>query len=179
MRFPLLLGAALLTLAACGGQPDASTSPAGSSAASSSALGAPGAPASASGLTPAQLENGIGPISTVAVGDDVDAALAARGAELFNMKCSACHKMDERYVGPPLRDVTVRRKPAYVMNMMLNPAEMIQKHPEAKALLGQYMTQMPDQQLTQEDARALLEFLRQAAHEREEAGEAGEVEGDG
>ncbi|MEX1054621.1 MAG: c-type cytochrome, partial [Rhodothermales bacterium] len=72
----------------------------------------------------------------------------------------ACHKMDERYVGPALGDVTERRAPAYIMNMMLNPEEMIQKHPEVKALLAQYLTPMPNQQLTEADARAVLEYLR-------------------
>ena len=34
------------------------------------------------------------------------------------------------------------------------------RHPEAKKLLGEYMTQMPNQQLTPRDARAIVEYLR-------------------
>ncbi|RMH60760.1 MAG: cytochrome c [Bacteroidetes bacterium] len=91
---------------------------------------------------------------------EIDAALAAQGEAVFNMKCAACHKMDQRYVGPPLGDVLARRSPAYVMNMMLNPEEMLQKHPAARELLAQYMTPMPNQTLTHDEARAILEFLR-------------------
>jgi cytochrome c len=114
----------------------------------------------AGGLSEAQLENGIGPIESVSLGQTIDDALAARGQEIFTTKCAACHKMGERYVGPPLGDVLSRRTPEYAMNMMLNPDEMIQKHPEARALLAQYATPMPDQNLTEEDARAVLEYLR-------------------
>jgi hypothetical protein len=68
--------------------------------------------------------------------------------------------MDERYVGPPLRDVLRRRSATFVMNMILDPEAMYTRHPEVKQLLGEYMTQMPDQQLTPEDARAVVEYLR-------------------
>jgi len=95
----------------------------------------------------------------------VDDELVKAGEAIFTMKCTACHRLDERYVGPPLRDVTVRRKPTYVMNMMLNPSEMVQRHPVARELLGQYYTPMPAQDLTEADARALLEYLRNAAAE--------------
>jgi hypothetical protein len=46
------------------------------------------------------------------------------------------------------------------MNMILNTDEMVARHPEVKKLLAQYYTPMPDQQLTDEDARAALEYLR-------------------
>ena len=45
------------------------------------------------------------------------------------------------------------------MNMMLNPTGMTQQDPVAKALLGEYMTQM-SVSVSQEDARALLEYFR-------------------
>jgi cytochrome c len=76
------------------------------------------------------------------------------------MKCSACHQLDDRYVGPPLRDIVEQRSPEYVMNMMLNPAEMLQRHPTARQLLAEYYTPMPSQDLSADDARALLEYLR-------------------
>jgi cytochrome c551/c552 len=117
------------------------------------------APKDASGLTQDQLENGIGPIRSVTL-NDIDSALAEKGKELFAVKCSACHKMGERYVGPALADVTERRTGAYIMNMILNPEEMIQTHPEAKALFAKFMTPMANQNLTEDEARAVLEFLR-------------------
>ena len=116
---------------------------------------------SGSELTADELENGLGPIREVELTDGViDADLAATGQEIFVLKCSACHKMDERYVGPALGDVTDRRSGPYVMNMILNPAEMIERHPEARKLLGEYYTPMAFQDVTEQDARALLEYLR-------------------
>jgi len=107
-------------------------------------------------------EHGIGPIDPFEL-PALDETLAAQGETVFTTNCSACHKMTERYVGPALGDVTTRRSPAYVMNMILNPEEMVQKHPEGKALLAQFMTPMPNQHLTEDQARAVLEFLRTQA----------------
>jgi cytochrome c551/c552 len=113
------------------------------------------------GLTAFQEEHGIGPMTTpVAVAASVDKALAASGAKLFEQKCSACHKMDERYVGPPLGDVTKRRTPTFVMNMMLNPQEMVQKHPTSKKLLAEFLVPMPNLSLSPGEARQVLEYLR-------------------
>ena len=139
----------LLGFAACGGSetpPDNTT----------------GTPAATGqdGLSQEQLENGIGPIRQVNLADDVDAALAAQGEAVFTIKCSACHKFDEAFTGPPLGQVLSQRTPEFVMNMMLNPDEMVQRHPEVKALLGQYFIPMPNQNLTEDDARAVLEYLR-------------------
>lgn len=115
------------------------------------------------GLTDFQMENGIGPItSEVRIGSDVDEKLAQTGSELFETKCSACHKLDERYVGPPLRMVTEKRTSTYIMNMILDPEGMVKKHPEARKMLAQYMTPMTNQNVSEEQARALLEYLREA-----------------
>ena len=103
---------------------------------------------------------GVGPIKKVEL-QPIDSALAAKGQALFQTKCSACHKLDERYVGPPLAGVTKRRTPEWVMNMIMNPQEMTQKDPAAQELLGEYLTQMASLNLTEPEARSLLEFLRQ------------------
>lgn len=104
---------------------------------------------------------GIGPVTTVEVGASVDEAMAAEGEKLFEAKCTACHKVtDEKYVGPGLKGVTTRRKPEWIMNMILNPNEMTQKDPTARELLATHLTQMTNQNVSQEDARKLLEYLR-------------------
>lgn len=121
-----------------------------------------GAAAPSDGLSAQELENGIGPVSSVTLGA-IDAALAEEGEAAFTMKCSACHKFDQRYVGPPLGGVLDRRTPVYVMNMMLNPDEMVKRHPEARAMLAEYMTPMPNQNLNRDEARAILEYFRQVA----------------
>ena len=150
----VLLGFLVAFVTACG---EAETPPDGS------ADRAPAASAGTDGgdLSQDELENGIGPIRQVTL-DALDPELAERGEGIFTTKCSACHKMDERYVGPALGGVLDRRSPAFVMNMILNPDEMVARHPEVKAMLAQYYTPMPNQQLTEDEARAVLEYLRQA-----------------
>ncbi|EKD41544.1 MAG: cytochrome c [uncultured bacterium] len=69
--------------------------------------------------------------------------------------------MGERYVGPNLVGVTTRRKPEWVMNMILNPVEMTQKDPVANDLLATYLTQMTFQNVTQDEVRLIYEFFRQ------------------
>ncbi|GIX41145.1 MAG: hypothetical protein KatS3mg129_0878 [Leptospiraceae bacterium] len=103
---------------------------------------------------------GVGPIQSKIELGPVDDALAQKGEKLFNEKCTACHKIEERYVGPAIKGVTVRRTPEWIMNMILNPMEMTQKDPQAKELLAQYLTQMTNQNVSQEDARAILEYFR-------------------
>jgi hypothetical protein len=153
-----LLGAALGlgSLAGCGGGggEEGGSSPAGAGASTASGP-------SSGALSEEQLRDGIGPITKVELGA-IDPARVTRGGEIFALKCAACHKLDERYVGPPLRDVTDRRTPEFILNMMLNSWEMTQKHPTVKEMLAQYYTPMPNQGLTEEDARALLDYLRQA-----------------
>lgn len=91
---------------------------------------------------------------------EVDAALAAEGEEIFTLQCTTCHKMGERYVGPALDDVMDRRAPEWVMNMILAPDIMVASDPDAQALLGEFAVPMTNQNLTEEQARALVEYLR-------------------
>jgi mono/diheme cytochrome c family protein len=144
-----LLPTLLLLLAACGGGGDQPAPPQG------------GAAAAGGDLTAFQLEHGIGPITEpISLPGGADGAMAAAGEAVFETKCSACHKMGEKYVGPALGEVTTRRSPAFIMNMMLNPQEMIERHPVVKQLVAEAMSFMPNQGLTQDEARQVLEYLR-------------------
>lgn len=116
--------------------------------------------ASPSGLTPFEVQHGIGPLKTEVALAAPSQELADKGKAIFDSKCAACHKLDSRYVGPQLGDVLDRRSPTYVMNMILNPQEMAQRHPEGKKLLAEYLTVMPFQNVSQDDAAALVEYLR-------------------
>ena len=104
-------------------------------------------------------DKGIGPISSITLGE-LDDAMAATGKEVFKTKCSACHKMSKRFVGPPLAGITERRTPEWIMNMILNPEEMVQKNPAAKQLLAEYLSPMANQSLTEDEARQILEYFR-------------------
>ncbi len=121
----------------------------------------------ANGLTPFEAENGFGPMKKKLALAAIDPELSKKGLEIFETKCLACHKMDERYVGPPLRGVTKRRTPEYILNFIMNPEENLQKHPEAKKLLGEYFTPMPNQSLSEDDAKALLDYFRQMVSEKQ------------
>lgn len=105
-------------------------------------------------------ELGIGPVKKVELSPNIDAALSETGKSIFDNKCVACHKLDDKLVGPPLHGVTKKRKPEWIMNMILNPEQMTKENLEAKKLFGQYLTQMTFQNVTEQDARAILEYLR-------------------
>ena len=76
-------------------------------------------------------------------------------------KCSSCHKTtDEKLVGPGWKGVTTRRTPEWIMNFITNTDEMINKDPAAQAQLEICLVRMPNQSLSDDDARHLLEFMR-------------------
>ena len=106
------------------------------------------------------MDNGIGPIKEKLKLGPLDKVMAEKGKELFKTKCESCHKLDKRLVGPAQRDVVERRSPEYIMNMILNPDEMLNKHPEAKKMLAIYMTRMTFQNVSREQARDILEYFR-------------------
>lgn len=112
------------------------------------------------GLTEFEMEHGIGPITEVVELGELNREMAEEGKEIFRAKCSACHKPTERYIGPAPEGVLDRRSPAYVMNMIMNPDEMTKKHPEAKKLMQEYMSPMPFQNVSEEQARAIVEYFR-------------------
>lgn len=108
-----------------------------------------------------ELPKGIGPIQELTVPDEIDPVLVAEGEATFTTYCSACHKIEERYVGPALAGVTIRRSPEWIMNMILNTNEMIFQDETAYELLAEYMTPMAQLPLTEEQVRGILEYFRQ------------------
>lgn len=116
----------------------------------------------AKSATPIDLNNtGIGPIKDFAFKTDIDQNLVKIGATVFKQKCTACHKIDAKLIGPAMKGIYERRHPAWVMNLLLNPTEMLQKDPIAKALLAEYNNiLMINQNLNEEEAKAIAEYLR-------------------
>ena len=104
-------------------------------------------------------DKGIGPIKSIELGE-IDEVMVARGKNVFESKCSACHKFAEKYVGPSMAGITERRKPEWIMNMILNPEEMIDKDPVARELLEIHLTKMTFQDVTEDQARNILEYFR-------------------
>jgi len=126
---------------------------------------APGKAAAPTSLAEAEANykdyKGVGPVSSLELADAIDEAMATKGKEVFDMKCVACHKTEEKFIGPAPKGILDRRTPEWVMNMVLNPEEMVQKDPIAKFLLIEYnLAPMANQSLTEEEARAVLEYFR-------------------
>ncbi|MFL1011061.1 c-type cytochrome [Flavisericum labens] len=104
---------------------------------------------------------GIGPITSLSLNSEIDQQLVSHGADVFKKMCTACHRPDKKFIGPSPIGVLERRSPEWVMNMILNPEEMVQKDPLAKALLIEFNgSPMANQNLSEEDARAVLEYFR-------------------
>lgn len=105
--------------------------------------------------------DGIGPITSLELPSDIDQTMAEEGKVIFEAKCTACHKVNKKFIGPSPKDILTRRNPTWVMNMILNPDEMVQKDPLAKQLLIEFNgSPMANQNLTQDEARAVLEYFR-------------------
>lgn len=91
----------------------------------------------------------------------LNAQMADEGLKAFDIKCSSCHKLtDEKLVGPGWAGVTTRREPSWIMNFITNPDPMLDKDPEAIAMLELCLIRMPNQSLSDEEARSLFEFMR-------------------
>lgn len=105
---------------------------------------------------------GIGPIKSVTINEGIDQAMATHGQDVFGKMCTACHKMDKKFIGPKIEGITQRRTPEWIMNMIMNPEEMIKKDPIAKQLMVESnMAVMANQNINEEEARAILEYFRQ------------------
>ncbi|WP_374541588.1 cytochrome c family protein [Flavobacterium sp.] len=107
-------------------------------------------------------KRGEGKFDTVELGATLDQALAKKGEEVAGVKCASCHKTtDEKLVGPGWKGVTERRKPEWIMNFITNPDPMIDKDPEVQAQLEICLVRMPNQGVSDDEARGILEYMRQ------------------
>jgi len=111
-------------------------------------------------LSQFELEHGIGPVTEKVSLGDPDSLLAEKGNEIFLTYCTMCHGPGMSRIAPELDQLLKRRSAEYVMNMILNPAGMSRRHPSRTQSQQGYLTSMPYQQLTLEDARALVEYFR-------------------
>ena len=83
------------------------------------------------------------------------------GKSTYELKCQSCHKLtDERLVGPGWAGVTKKREPHWIMNMITNVEMMLETDPEAQKLLEQCLVRMPNQNLTNDESRQVVEFMR-------------------
>lgn len=91
----------------------------------------------------------------------LNAAWVTEGKNIYDVKCQSCHKLtDEKLVGPGWKGVTKKREPHWIMNMITNVEMMLEKDPEAQRLLEECLVRMPNQNLSRDDSRKVLEFMR-------------------
>jgi len=99
--------------------------------------------------------------SDVTITNPLNAEWVATGKGTYELKCQSCHRLtEEKLVGPGWKNVTQRRKPEWILNMITNVDMMLEKDAEAQKLLELCMVRMPMQNLTLEEARKVLEFMR-------------------
>jgi len=136
--------AALFAITACGGGESA---PPGTSGP---------APTSESGKSTAALIKA----SDITLGD-IDQGMAEKGRSIYDVKCQACHSLGpNRVVGPGWKGLFERRKPEWIMNMMLNIDVMLETDEEAQRQLEECLVRMPNQGLSKDEGRQVLEFIR-------------------
>jgi mono/diheme cytochrome c family protein len=145
-----------ILLSSCGGSSESNTSSSTESTSDQSASSA------TTSENPSYDPNrGEGKFTSVDLGAGLDAKLAESGESVYGVKCSSCHKTSsEKLVGPGWEGVTKRRKPEWIMNFITNPDPMIDKDPELQAQLELCLVRMPNQNVTDQEAREILEFMR-------------------
>ncbi|KPM46782.1 c-type cytochrome [Jiulongibacter sediminis] len=100
-------------------------------------------------------------VSAVELTNPLDAAMVETGEGIYDMKCSSCHRLtEERLVGPGWAGVTQKREPEWIINMITNVDMMLESDPEAQKMLEECLVRMPNQNVTSDDARSILEFMR-------------------
>ncbi|HKA23614.1 MAG TPA: c-type cytochrome [Candidatus Eisenbacteria bacterium] len=150
MKRHLVLFAVLLVLGGCAkksGDPSSSSGGTGTSVASTS-----------------KYDNG-----PRAAEEPIDESLVAQGEQLFQSKgCSACHGFGRRISCPDLQDVPLQRTSQWMEQQILHPEVMTKEDPISHQLFAQYSLQMPNQQLTQPEAHAVIEYIKHKNHEAHE-----------
>lgn len=137
----------LLLLGGCGSDPAPSTGP---------APVAPPTPPPAAAVGP----DGPADLAIPDVTVSTDPAVVARGEAVFGAKgCGGCHKFGEKLVGPDLNGVGERRSPTWIGRMIRHPGDMVRRDPVAKRLLGETMTEMPNQGVADDELSPLVSFL--------------------
>lgn len=147
----VLIGLVLLvTLYACGSQENKQTEAKSDDASK--------ATESTAGYDP---KRGEGKFKDVVVDPKLNPTLAETGNKVYGVKCSSCHKTtDEKLVGPGWKGVTSRYSASWILNFITNTDEMITKDPKAQAQLEICLVRMPNQNLSDDDAKSLYEFMR-------------------
>lgn len=107
---------------------------------------------------------------------------AANGKVLFNTHCAACHKLDSKMTGPPLRGIAETKDRAWLASWIRNSSAMIKAgDPEAVKIFEEYnkvvMTGFP--QLSDKDIDDILAYTSQPKEEPAVSTAAASTQGQG
>lgn len=104
---------------------------------------------------------GVGPIKSLTLDSTIDDKMAMHGADVYKKMCTACHRAEKKFIGPAPKGILDRRSPEWIMNIILDPEGMVKNDPLARELLIEFNgSPMANQNLSEEDARAVLEYFR-------------------
>ena len=104
---------------------------------------------------------GIGKFTDVKLNHPLDEALVEKGKSIYSAKCIACHKLtNEKLVGPGFSGLSDKRQPEWIMNFITNTNVMLDSDLVAQQLMVVCVSRMPNQNLTDNEARNMLEFIR-------------------
>lgn len=154
-----LIGLATITIISCGGDKKIESSTESNSAEASSAS-AESESTSSGDYDP---KRGLGKFDETNVDvSKFDAAMAAEGKKIAEVKCTSCHKpTEEKLVGPGWKGVTTRQTAHWIMNFITNPDPMINVDPELQKQLEICLVRMPNQGLNETEARQVVEYMRE------------------
>lgn len=134
----------------------------------------PGEDASSSTPTPSPSGSTVAAVSLYDSGPrafeaPVNQALVEQGEGLFKTKgCMACHAFGQKLTGPDLAGVTHRRTAEWMEHQILHPEVMTKTDPISHGMFATFALQMPNQGLTPEQAKAVIEHFKHKDHELNE-----------
>ncbi len=88
----------------------------------------------------------------------------AEGEKLFNANCVSCHAINEKIVGPALKDVHTRREEKWLISWIKNSQKMIKSgDPIAVQLNTEYngLVMTSFEQLSDDNIKSIIEYVKQ------------------
>jgi mono/diheme cytochrome c family protein len=84
------------------------------------------------------------------------------GGALFQSYCKACHNINMRIVGPPLKDVHQRRSEDWLMSFIKSSQTVIQSGDSVAIQLFADYNQgvMPDQTINEDEIRSIIDYIK-------------------
>lgn len=93
-----------------------------------------------------------------------DSLMVVEGGKLFKQTCTACHTLEQRLVGPPLKGVDQRHDEEWLLKFITSTQTMILAGDSAAvALFNTYnKVVMPDHNLSTDQIRSILAYIKDA-----------------